>query len=95
MMIYLSNMKNWTEEEEKLAKEEYLLMIDTLRNADEFHNEWVGEWDDFSRESFGKKKRMIKGDRDKYMKYWIEDQKIINDKDWDKLKDEEEWEADY
>ena len=91
MKIFLSNnMKNWTDKEEELAKQEYLLMIDALRSADEFHNEWVGEWEDSKKETFGKKGTLIKGDKNKYMKYWIEDQKILNDQDWNKIKEDED-----
>ena len=37
--------------------------------------------------------KMIKGDKNKFMRYWIENQKIINDLDWANLKiqEEEEW----
>lgn len=91
MKIFLSNnMKNWTDKEEELAKQEYLLMIDALRSADEFRNEWVGEWEDSKKETFGKKGTLIKGDKNKYMKYWIEDQKILNDQDWNKIKEDED-----
>lgn len=72
----------YTKREEELAKEEYLQMIDTLQNSEEFENEWCGEWDDFAKETFGKKGVLAKGDKNKYMKYWIENQKIINDDDW-------------
>ena len=74
-------MKTWNINEEELAKEEYLSMIDTLRNSEEFENDWTGEWNDFPKESFGKKIKMIKGDKNKFMRYWIENQKIINDLD--------------
>ena len=53
-------------------------MIDALRSADEFQNEWIGEWEDSRKETFGKKGTLIKGDKNKYMKYWIENQKILN-----------------
>ena len=75
-------MKLWNKIEEELAKEEYLLMIDTLRNSEEFENDWTGEWHDFKKESFGKKIKTVKGDKNKFMKYWIENQDIINDTDW-------------
>ena len=83
------NMKNWTNKEEELAKQEYLSMIDALRSADEFQNEWIGEWKDSKKETFGKKGTLIKGDKNKYMKYWIEDQKILNDQDWNKITKDE------
>lgn len=82
-------MKNWTNKEEELAKQEYLSMIDALRSADEFQNEWVGEWEDSRKETFGKKGTLIKGDKNKYMKYWIENQKILNDQDWNKITKDE------
>lgn len=72
-------------QEEKLAEEEYLSMIDTLQSSSEFENEWTGNWNNFYKECFGKKDVLIKGDKEKYMKYWIENQKIINDLDWDKV----------
>lgn len=78
---------NWTKQEEESAKKEYLLMIGALKDSDEFENEWVGEWDDFSKNSFGKKSTKVKGDKNKYMKYWLEDQKIINDSNWNKIND--------
>lgn len=83
------NMKNWTNKEEELAKQEYLSMIDALRSADEFQNEWIGEWEDSRKETFGKKGTLIKGDKNKYMKYWIENQKILNDQDWNKITKDE------
>ena len=82
-------MKNWTNKEEELAKQEYLSMIDALRSADEFQNEWIGEWEDSRKETFGKKGTLIKGDKNKYMKYWIENQKILNDQDWNKITKDE------
>lgn len=84
-------MKSWTDKEEELAKEEYLLLISALQNSNEFENEWVGEWDDFKKESFGKKSTTVKGDKNKFMKYWIDDQKIINDTDWDKINTEDDY----
>ena len=83
------NMKNWTNKEEELAKQEYLSMIDALRSTDEFQNEWIGEWEDSRKETFGKKGTLIKGDKNKYMKYWIENQKILNDQDWNKITKDE------
>ena len=82
-------MKSWTNKEEELAKQEYLSMIDALRSADEFQNEWIGEWEDSRKETFGKKGTLIKGDKNKYMKYWIENQKILNDQDWNKITKDE------
>lgn len=82
-------MKYWLDKEEELAKEEYLSIIDTLRNSDEFENDWTGEWNDFPKDTFGKKIKMMKGDRNKFMKYWIENQKIINDLDWNNIKEED------
>ena len=75
----------WTKQYEELAKIEYLSMIDTLKNTDEFNGEWKGKWDSFEKETFGGRKAIIKGDKEKYMNYWIENQKIINDNDWDKI----------
>ena len=85
---------NWTKDEEQSAKKEYLSMIDALTSAEEFEHDWNGHWDDFEKESFGRKKTMVKGDKNKYMKYWLENQSIINDTNWDKL-DDEEWNEDY
>lgn len=81
---------NWTRQEEELAKKEYLSMIDALKNSDEFENEWLGEWDDFTKASFGKKSIKVKGDKHKYMKYWLENQAIINDTNWNKLTEEDD-----
>lgn len=76
--------------DEKLAKEEYLKMIDTLQSSDEFEHEWKGQWNDFEKQVFGGKVMKVKGDRDKYMKYWLENQSIINDLNWDKIEKEED-----
>ena len=75
----------WTIEDEINAKEEYLLMIDALQNADEFNVEWKGEWDSFERETFTGRKVIVQGDKEKYMNHWIENQKIINDNDWNNI----------
>ena len=85
----------WTINEEKAAKQEYLSMIDTLKSSEEFKNVWTGVWDDFQVESFGKKKSNIKGDKHKYMKYWLENQKIINDPDWDKIQIDDYEDGDF
>lgn len=82
---------SWTKLEEETAKKEYLLMIDTLYKNDEFKHEWTGSWDDFKKETFGKKPQKIKGDKNKYMKYWLENQKIINDNNWNKITEEDEY----
>lgn len=76
---------NWSKHEEEFAKKEYLSMIGALKNSEEFENEWVGEWNDFSKSTFGKKSILVKGDKHKYMKYWLENQDIINDSDWNKI----------
>ena len=86
---------NYTEQEEIEAKKEYLLMIGALTSSQEFSNEWAGEWDDFEKQSFGKKSQKIKGDKNKYMKYWLENQEIINDSEWDKINLNDEWDNDY
>lgn len=78
-------MKNWSEKDEASALEEYLVLIPTFKKSDEFENTWTGIWDDFYKESFGKRKTLVKGDKHKFMKYWIENQKIINDDNWDKI----------
>lgn len=88
-------MKKWNDNEEELAKEEYQSMIDTLRNSEEFENDWTGEWEDFQKETFGAKIKTIKGDKNKFMKYWIENQKIINDSDWANIKIEKEEDNEY
>lgn len=81
---------NWTKQEEDLAKKEYLSMIGALTASEEFENEWTGEWDDFEKSSFGRKSVKIKGDKHKYMKYWMDDQSILNDTDWNKIDSEDE-----
>lgn len=80
----------WSKEDELKAKEEYLLMIDALRNTEEFNGEWKGEWDSFEKEAFNGRKVKVKGDKDKYMAYWIENQKIINDANLNKFDIEED-----
>lgn len=81
----------YTKQEEKEAKIEYLLMIDTLKSSTEFSNDWVGQWDDFEKTGFADKKHIVKGDKEKYMRYWIENQKIINDISWNVIdKDEDD-----
>ena len=82
---------SWTKQEEELAKKEYLLMIDTLSKNDEFKHDWTCNWDDFEKISFGKKSQIIKGDKNKYMRYWLENQKIINDLNWNKIEEEDEY----
>ena len=84
-------MGKWTKDEEFKAKEEYLSMIDALRTADEFSDEWCGKWEDFDKEIFGGKIRKVKGDKHKFMKYWLEDQSIINDNNWNKITEEDEY----
>lgn len=81
----------WTKDEENAAKKEYLSMIDALKSAEEFEHEWVGEWNDQEKQTFGKKRTKIKGDKHKFMKYWLEDQEIINDSNWDKIDSEDEY----
>lgn len=81
----------WSKEDELKAKEEYLSMIDALSNTEEFDGEWKGEWDSFEKEAFNGRKVKVEGDKDKYMAYWIKNQKIINDANWNKI-DTEEWE---
>lgn len=81
---------NWSNEEETEAKQEYLSMVGALKGSGEFDNEWVGQWEDFHTVVFGRKDTKVKGDRIKYMNYWVENQKVLNDNDWDKIKKEEE-----
>lgn len=63
-------------------------MIDTLQNSEEFQNEWSGQWESFCKETFGKKDVVVKGDKEKYMKYWLQNQKIINDNSWNVFTEE-------
>lgn len=79
---------NWTSEDENMAKKEYLSMIGALKATDEFKTEWKGHWDAFEKEGFGRKV-MVKGDKNKYMMYWLENQKIINDNNWNVIEKEE------
>lgn len=81
---------NWTKKEEELAKIEYLSMVGTLKSSEEFENEWIGEWDDCSKSSFGKKSVKVKGDKHKFMRYWLENQSILNDSNWNKINDEDD-----
>ena len=83
--------KNWTIQEESEAKKEYLLMVDTLKDSEEFSKDWNGNWEDELREVFGHKKTKVKGDKTKYMKYWLENQALFNDLDnWNKIDNKEE-----
>ena len=84
-------MEKWTKNEEFTAQKEYLSMIDTLRATDEFSDEWCGKWEDFDKEIFGGKIRKVKGDKHKFMKYWLENQNIINDNNWNKITEEDEY----
>ena len=79
----------WTKDEEKEARAEYEILMRTLFNRTDFKNEWKGHWEDESDEAFGRI-TVLKGDRDKYMNYWLEDREILNDKDWDKITTEED-----
>lgn len=67
----------WTLEDEKQAKKEYLSLIDTLRLEPEFELEWKGFWDDKMIESFTGKMTLIKGDKHKYMRHYIKNNKIF------------------
>lgn len=80
----------WTIEDEQNAKREYLSMIGALCETEEFEGEWKGEWDSFTKETFDGRKVKVKGDREKYMQYWLQNQSIINDSDWNKLDDKKE-----
>ena len=79
----------WTKNEESEAKKEYLSMIDALKIAEEFQHDWTGHWEDFNKNSFGRKTSIVKGDKNKFMKYWFENQDIINDKNWNKITEDE------
>ena len=81
----------WTKNEESEAKKEYLSMIDALTIAEEFQHDWTGYWEDFEKNTFGRKTSIMKGDKNKFMKYWFENQDIINDKNWDKITEEDEY----
>ena len=85
----------WTINEEKAAKQEYLSMIDTLKTAEEFEHDWCGHWEDFEKEVFGRKKIKVKGDKAKFMKYWLEDQAIINYDNWNNITNEDNYEDEY
>ena len=79
----------YTKQEEQEARTEYQLVIDTLMASSEFQNEWKGHWEDRRKQAFGNKPTKIKGDREKFMRYWIEDQKILKDTDWNKLSEDD------
>jgi len=81
----------YTNEDELEAKGEYLQMVNTFLTSSEFQTEWRGHWEDEEEVIFGQKnKKIIKGDKAKYMKYWLETQKIINDKNWNTIGNEED-----
>ena len=76
----------YDKKDEELAKKEYLSMIDTFSDFEEFGHEWKGHWDDIQKESFSGRIVTIKGDKDKYMRHYLETKKVIEDLDnWDKL----------
>lgn len=64
-----------SKEQEEEAKREYLLIIDALKEAPEFENEWTGSWDDFipdgQKVAFGSKPTKVKGDREKFIKNYL------------------------
>lgn len=70
-------MKN--NNEEKLAREEYDRLMSIADSMDGFNSLWVGHWDDLEVSSFGKKKRIIKGDKKNFMKYWRDNQRILQE----------------
>lgn len=81
----------YDKQDEELAKKEYLSMIDTFSNLEEFSHEWKGHWDDVEKESFTGRMVTIKGDRDKYMKHYLETKEVIENMDsWDRLDEEME-----
>lgn len=80
----------WTLDDEIKAEGEYLAMIGALQFADEFAGEWKGQWENFEKETFTGKKVTVKGDKEKYMNYWIENQKIINDNEWNNITNDNE-----
>lgn len=82
-------MNNWTSIDEQQAKKEYLSMIGALKATDEFKSEWKGHWESEQVENFAGKKTTVKGDKQKYMTYWLENQKIINDNNWNVIEKEE------
>ena len=67
----------WLIEDEENAKKEYFLMIDTLKNEPEFENEWGGHWEDEMKENFMGRVTKIKGDKDKYMKYYLKNKNAV------------------
>lgn len=76
----------YDKKDEELAKKEYLSMIDTFSDFEEFSHEWKGHWDDIQKESFSGRIVTIKGDKDKYIRHYLETKKVIEDLDnWDKL----------
>lgn len=79
----------WTIEEENEAKEEYLKILDTLLKSG-MKNEWVGEWEDSFKQSFGKKKQLVKGDKHKYMKYYLKNKEVLSDNNWYKITEDED-----
>jgi len=80
----------WTIKEEEIAKKEYEVFKEALFKNSEFSNEWKGYWEDRHDEAFGRK-TVIKGDKKKYMNYWIKNRDIINDDNWDKIEKEEDY----
>lgn len=81
----------WSKKDEEQAKKEYDSMISLFKESDEIGNEWRGHWDSIEKKLFNGKTVVVKGDKDKYMKYWIDNQSIINDTDWDKIDSSDEY----
>ena len=63
--------------EEALAKEEYLKVIKTLKQ--EGLGSWTGEWDDQVKPNKFGRDIISKGDKQKFLKYYQEEQKLLKD----------------
>lgn len=69
----------YTKQEEQEAREEYDRLISSLSQDEEMMFKFKGHWED--KEIKNKFNRTIieKGDKDKFIKFYLEDKKIIED----------------
>ncbi len=80
----------WTKEEEEIARNEYDRFMEALFKTEDFKNEWKGHWEDVYDTAFGRK-TLLKGDKHSYMIYWLSNRDIIENKNWNKIEEGEEY----
>lgn len=77
----------WTIEDEDKAYDEYVMFMDALFKNELFKHDWKGHWEDVEDSVFGRS-TMLKGDKHQYMNYWISNREIIEDKNWNKIEED-------